>query len=484
MKRNNKLFVFAMSDYFLYIIAALVLFTALARYLLPYYSYLFFLTILTPLAYFTGGIAILKTKVNRSYVFWVFIVFLIWTFFCVVMNEKRGESLIENQTELASIAVSVFVCFAAGYHVSKTNAGEFLRITASLTVISVSIADFIAIIMVMLNRYIQLPFGSQYGFGLLPGWQRLSALCHPNSVGMIGMICIVLSVFLIYQTKRKWLRCVWVATIITIYCAIALANARTSEAAVSLIFGLLTFQWLRTRMKVQNVFLRGVIILLATLIAIFGTFILNKAIVKGVNYVSLQNVQEDTTSETTNSAVETNESSETSLPIQAEIVDTPTVDRPISQDIDSLNGRTAIWAAAFEEMRKDPSILLFGTSPALAEQVISQYEEAQGRNLHNSFFQILFATGVIGLVISIGFLICVFILSLRVYLSRDPALGAARVLPIALASVIVLSSMESFLLLYPDMYFANVWFTLLSGFICGTAERLPGRLSFQISEFV
>jgi hypothetical protein len=180
----------------LYITAASALFIALARYPLPYYSYLFFLTILTPLAYFTGGFAIFKTKVNRNYVFWIFIAFLLWTLFCVVMNEKRGESLVENQPELASIVVSVFACFAVGYHASKTNAGKFLRITASLTVISVALADFVAIIMVMLNRYIQLPFGSQYGFGLLLGWQRLSALCHPNSVGMIGMICIVLSVFL------------------------------------------------------------------------------------------------------------------------------------------------------------------------------------------------------------------------------------------------------------------------------------------------
>ena len=147
------------------------------------------------------------------------------------------------------------------------------------------------------------------------------------------------------------------------------------------------------------------------------------------------------------------------------------VDRPLEEDIGSFNGRTAIWKAAVTEMQKNKSILLLGTSPALAEQTIGQYEASQGRNLHNSFLQMLFALGVPGLILMLAFLVSVFIASFRVVFSPAPLPLAERILPAALLAVLVLCCMESYLLLYPDVYFANVWFVLLSGYLCRTAPK-------------
>jgi len=57
-----------------------------------------------------------------------------------------------------------------------------------------------------------------------------------------------------------------------------------------------------------------------------------------------------------------------------------------------------------------------------------------------------------------------------IFTSQQPG-DAACVLPAALAAILVLSCMESFLLLYPDAYFANVWFVFIAGYLSRQGDK-------------
>ena len=89
----------------LLLVAAFVLFAALSRYIVVYYSYLFFTVILIPLAFVCGGIVLFSTDTGSSRAFKTLLLLLIWLLVSAVINERRGESLIANQADLGALAV-------------------------------------------------------------------------------------------------------------------------------------------------------------------------------------------------------------------------------------------------------------------------------------------------------------------------------------------------------------------------------------------
>ena len=258
-------------------------------------------------------------------------------------------------------------------------------------------------------------------------------------------------------------------------------------------FGLIAFTLVYGALAKKSALIRWLAAAFAALILAVVSFSLNSLFLRGFNTissvyatVSAQAASAPSASETgstpsasdaasgqsassLNEASATNESPPTLPAPSAAPANQPAtgfaVDRPIKGDIGTLNGRTNIWQAALTEIGRDKSILMYGTSAGFAEQVIGQYEVAQGRNLHNSFLQMLFALGVPGLILMLAFLFISLLVSARVFFAPALLGGAERVLPVALVAVLLLSSMESFLLLYPNAYFANVWFVFLSGFL-------------------
>lgn len=492
-------------------IVALIFIAALSQYVFMYYSKLLFLMILAPLAYFSGGITFFATDTKKSPAFQILVALLLWAFFSAVMNERRGESLHANQAELNALALLAFACFPAGYLTSRKNVQTFLKWSAIATVTFVTLTDAVALVLAILGKYVMLPFNSNYGLGIMPGYQRLAALCYPNSIGMIGMICVVMAVYLFLKTKQVVWRTLCVLSILIISAAIALANARTSEAALALVFGLIAFTLVNGVLVKRSTLIRWLAASFAALIFAVASFSLNSVFVRGFNAITAMHATvsaqltpaqpanepvttpsmsvADSSGQPTSS---TNEISATNETVATQPVPATTpiaqpesgfaVDRPIQGDIGTLNGRTAIWKAALTEMGKDKSILLFGTSAGLAEQVIGQYEVSQGRNLHNSFLQMLFALGIPGLILMLAFLAVTLIAAARVFFAPAQSVGAERVLPVALVAVLLLSCMESFLLLYPNAYFANVWFVFLSGYLCRIVSRNENETSTALNQ--
>lgn len=480
-------------------IVALAFTAALSQYAFMYYSKLLFIMILAPLAYFSGGIVLFTTDTKKNPAFQILVVLLLWAFLSAVMNERRGESLLANQAELNALAVLAFVCFPAGYLAERSSVQTFLKWAPIATIAFVTLTDAAAIVMALIGKYVMLPFNSNFGLGIMPGYQRLAALCYPNSVGMIGMICVVLAVYLFLKAKRVIWRALCVLSILIIHIAVALANARTSEAALAFVFGLIAFSLVNVVLAKRSALLRWLAATLAVILFGAASFGLNVLIVRGFNAITsmrasvaalptpAQSSDEPISSPSMNDAVSyeqpasnANEASAANEPVSSQPAPVATppaqpavgfaVDRPIQGDIGTLNGRTAIWQAALTEIGRDKSILLFGTSAGLAEQVIGQYPVSQGRNLHNSFLQMLFALGVPGLILMLAFLAITLVAAAHVFFAPLQSVGAERLLPVALIAVLLLSCMESFLLLYPYAYFANVWFVFLSGFLCRIAS--------------
>jgi len=122
-------------------IVALIFAAALSQYVLVYYVKLFFVAILVPLAYFSGGITFFTTDTKKNPAFQLLFALLLWAFFSAVVNERRGESLVSNQSELSAIAMLAFACFPAGYLAEQSIRQVFLKWAAIVTITFVTLVD-------------------------------------------------------------------------------------------------------------------------------------------------------------------------------------------------------------------------------------------------------------------------------------------------------------------------------------------------------
>ncbi|MEG1524369.1 MAG: O-antigen ligase family protein [Clostridia bacterium] len=453
-------------QYTLLIFAAVAFVTAVAHFFEPYYAYLLTIAILTPVAYIGAGIVLFSSDTSRSTAFKLLLAFMIWTFFCAVFNEKRSESVLNNQPDIAALAVLTFLCFPAGYLANQRLSKTFLKVASAATVLTIAALDAVALVAAALNRYIVISSHCECGIGILPDVMRLEVLCHPNIVGMIGVVCIFLAVYLVIQSKHIWSRILYGVCGLIIFCTVAVADARTAEAAIAIMLGLIAFTLVRSVLLKRKTVARVLIgILVAAAIAVIS-YEANSLIVRGFNTITSHYAVAHVPME--NSESETVQNTESVSP-------PPAVNRPIVENIGSFNGRTTIWKAAINEIKKDKSILLVGTSPAFVEEIMSISGTLQGRNLHNAFLQVFVATGVIGALLVLAFLIVLMIASFRLFFSASAEKSADCILPALLVGILITALMESYLFLYPMAHFVNVWFFLVAGYVCRNAEVLRNK---------
>ena len=105
--------------------------------------------------------------------------------------------------------------------------------------------------------------------------------------------------------------------------------------------------------------------------------------------------------------------------------------------------------------------------------MIAGYSPIWVQEVHSSFVQMLISCGVLCPVLFIVFVALLAVRGARTFLAA-PAKGEpdARFLVPALVAVLISACMESFLLLYPQLHFSNLWFFLLAGYVvCLDGER-------------
>lgn len=206
---------------------------------------------------------------------------------------------------------------------------------------------------------------------------RFLAVSHPNLCATLLMISMALCMGFFFRVHRTWGKVLLLALNAVQFGALALTNGRTTAVFTCALMGGIVFCALRGKD-----WKRAVAALLAAVLVMGALFAVSQKIVD-VNKTHLKTA-----------------ASQTQTSAQEE--EKPRVvngQKSWDKDIRTLNGRTKIWESASNGLRDNPSIRCFGTE--YTGLIISQYNPFPVYHAHNSWLQILYETGIPGLVLAL-----------------------------------------------------------------------------------
>lgn len=107
----------------------------------------------------------------------------------------------------------------------------------------------------------------------------------------------------------------------------------------------------------------------------------------------------------------------------------------------TMSGRTMIWKSGLTAIKRDPSILLIGSSGDSIMDPVNKILAENGRNkvqphMHNGFLQVLMLTGLPGLILIIAWTILMVIRMIRIFFRNDVS-PAVKALIIPLAGIFI-----------------------------------------------
>lgn len=151
--------------------------------------------------------------------------------------------------------------------------------------------------------------------------------------------------------------------------------------------------------------------------------------------------------------------------------------RDVWYGMGTLTSRTDIWMALFKSYGDNPRALLFGYPWYHAMDIINEYIPLEDTipHLHSSYLQTMAVTGIPGLVLMVGMILCVIVNGVRIFMA-DESSGvtfAEQLLFTVPLCMIAEGLME--LVIFANVnecIFANGLFMLLSGYVVFTGEKL------------
>ena len=241
--------------------------------------------------------------------------------------------------------------------------------------------------------------GGALYFGILPEeyeasvyWDgaRLLQLNHPTNCAAVLLVSIAISFGWCLKTKKRWLQGILIVWILVQLLVQLLTNGRTGIGLTCLLLGGGVFCLIRgTGWKRAPVaFLVGAALMAGLFLGSQKLFSIHERQMKRQTQTVQQKEQPQ------EKAVEQEKKSEKQVNVQ----------KSLSKDMASLNGRTRIWKAAIHGLMREPKLLACGTDDVSA--VLSEEISYSPLHTHNSFLEAIYALGLPGLllVLAITFL--------------------------------------------------------------------------------
>ena len=430
-----------------------------------------FTMIVGPLACCAVGLIAFGTDLFSHWEFRLLIGILAVVFLSSMISEKFYGTFAQNRNDLFTLITLLFVCYSLCFALPKERRLPVLNALVDLSGLVVGIVALVGVVLAVCGQYVMPAFMPEYGIGLCPADVgmgadgRLVLFTHPNSVGMICEIVLLLNVYRLLCAKRPLVRWLHGACGLICFLALALAASRTATIAAAGGLALFAFRLLYLRLAGKSVWKRWCVSLISAAAVLVLAYLVNVAACD----LMLAIAPVDNLSDAAVTAAERN----------------------ILEDIGMFTGRTNIWAGALQAMKDLPRLFLIGTSPINVGLVVSPYSPIYAQELHNSFMQMLVSGGVLCPLLFFAFLILLFVHGLKLYFASPArsggkigsvttigldAAGGAGYLIIPLAAILINACMETFLLIYPQLAFASVWFFLLAGFVvCISKETTGGK---------
>ncbi len=421
------------------------------------------------------------------------LIYLAWMCLTVVLNRSRAH-LIEAYPWFMCIITVLFLCFSLPYAFDQKTASRIMTALAVATVIAVSFLSIVSLLSVYTKWFAHL-FPS-FAEGIEFSGGRLRIDNHPNRSAPAQAVAVILIGYLLARSQKPWHRVAWVLCGVLCYIPLALTVSRTGIIGAGLAIGfevyLVLREALKPRMKAVLRVALGVLAACVTVVAVFeGAELVGRANNVYLARVEAAAVQQAALAAPTTTPEESAVApSATAQPAgntsaSSAVASNEVVARDLS-DADSFNGRTDIWRGVLKGVLKNPKILVFGTGPAVASEVMSPYFPVDSPIglFHNSLVAVLVSFGVVGLLLTLAFLALVAVSAVKLSFGaryREVPL-AMRLLPAVLLFTFAEGMMEDFLFAYESLNVSWVWFMIAAGFVVYAVKQEPAKDQQEIKE--
>ncbi len=284
---------------------------------------------------------------------------------------------------------------------------------------------------------------------------RLWGIYNPNVGSSLNALSIIISCGFLIEKKNKKITFFLIINLLLQYIHLLLTGSRTSFYTT--IAGVALFGWFSGFRKIKTV--KRTILCIGVALMIFFSYnpVRNILSYLPIRVNSIEEVDNNTVNENKQEYETTSEGQ----------VDLERLEKKENRSGGVLTGRTYIWSAGLQAWREHP---LFGISKAATYEKASVYIEdpfwlpSLEASLHNIYITILVASGIVGLVFFMAFLIANIINYIkRVFREeKDYNFNMYITLLILLAIMLVTECMEGRIVYRTEVF--NVLFWTLLGF--------------------
>ncbi len=434
-------------------------------------------------------------------------VYLCWMCLTILLNHSRAH-MEESYRWFACTCTTLFLCFSLPYAFSKQTAGRVMTALAIATVLAISLLSIVSLIAIYFKT-IAAKFPTIFeGISFYEG--RLYIDNHPNRSAPAQALAVVLTGYLLAQSRKNWQRIVWALLGFLCFVPLALTVSRTAIIGAGIAVGFEVFVTLRETLRKKT---RAVIrIAVCTIAACAALAIVYKGaelvgqannayLARTETAIALQEeasaispAEEPAANESAISPTEEPAANESAVspteepaanenmisPTEEPAADENTAPEVVSRDLsdaDSFNGRTDIWLGVWNGLLQNPKILAIGTGPLVAGDVMSPYFPVDSPIglFHNSLLAVLVSFGMPGLLLTIVLLVIAAVSAVRLSFGtrKNSEPLAMRLLPAILIFTLAEGMMEDFLFAYQALSISWIWFMVAAGFVVRAVKQEP-----------
>ena len=438
------------------LLALLCLLVSLGRFFATNMGTLMSVMVLFPLSAAFAALVLKETRLYRQPEFILLLAFAAAVLISSAVSEKLYGTFVANRNYLGTLATSLFVCYALCFALPKETRARTLHAFIGVSTAVVAAACLLGVILAARGDYLVPRFMPEYGIGLCPpevgmgaDW-RLVVFTHPNTVGMVCEIVLLLCAYRIITLRNTLGRVLYGVAAAICFAALALAASRTSSLALSAGLAMVAFRLLWGKLKDRKPAARWLACIAAAAVTAVACFVLLDLLCGALLSLSPEG--------SSLAAAET------------------AAERVIADETGAFSGRTRLWSGVLACMQDTPYLFAVGTSPVQVGQVIAPYTPIWVQEVHSSLVQMLISCGIPCLLLFAAFTVLLAVKGVRVFFAapRAGAFDAGWLVPV-LVAVLISASMETFLALYPQLHFANLWFFLAAGYVvCAANEQKAG----------
>ncbi len=345
------------------------------------------------------------TRLNRyirTPYLWLLILFLCSDALSIIVNMRYGFS--QNFSHFVVLALMFVLLYANDVRRSSAEVFDDLLKIGKTHIVLMDISIIASLVMLFCNygETIEIEdYRIKIGFVENRLW---GVFRDPNHAAIFAIIAIVLTFYVFYKTKSKWMRAFLIISDVLMFVYIAFSDSRTARYALLGCFACLVFLLIsRFGFKKLHQVLRQV---LAVVIAAFV----------GITAFMLPNIM----IETYNKIVITVEESLTPPENGEEEEGSRTIFRGYDLEKDPMNKRTEIWKNGLDLFAEKPlvGVTFFDIKSYLRQEMPDAFIIQEGQtfsHFHNEILNVAVSQGILGVAVLGVFAICLAVSILKYY---------------------------------------------------------------------